>query len=247
MAHDPDLRDALLALLVIRAYGPGPVRTGEGIPGFMNRGAIKKAKDRGWLEKTEITGKRRVKGKYPKYTAVQLTEKGLKALAAEADHQAKAVVETVRAKTQLRNLVSGLTGVIEALDEEPLDLGVKPETSETEEVTEQSFGTPVHPDPGPLTQIDVGVAILDAFNELLRDKYHHTELVPIPEVRFLVRQRCGVLAAGHDIFDRKARELADQRRLYLTAISDLRKATPEQLAEGIPGMGETIYYMEPVE
>ena len=113
--------------------------------------------------------------------------------------------------------------------------------------TKKAKGKKAAPPLQPVTREAAKEEILKAFNQLVRTKYHHTELVPIPEVRELVRVEFGPAAAAHDTFDSAARSLAEDGTIYLTAISDLRKATHEQLQQAIPGMGETIYYMEPVK
>jgi DNA-binding HxlR family transcriptional regulator len=88
-------------------------------------------------------------------------------------------------------------------------------------------------------------AILAEFEDLRRERYSHAGLVPIPEVRRRVADKYGAEAARHDVFDTHVQQLRQQRRLRLVPISDLRDATPEQLNDAIPGVNETLFYLEP--
>ena len=69
-------------------------------------------------------------------------------------------------------------------------------------------------------------------------------MVPIFEVRRRVGELLGPQAARHDVFDPRIRDLRRSGRLRTIAISDLRDATDEQLAESIKGINQTLFYLE---
>jgi hypothetical protein len=94
-------------------------------------------------------------------------------------------------------------------------------------------------------QEDLPEIIFREFQGLAREKYGHTGLVPIHEIRQRVAERLGPEFAHHDIFDEKVQQLRQQRRVRMIPISDLRQATPGQLNDSIPGVNETLYYLEP--
>ena len=101
------------------------------------------------------------------------------------------------------------------------------------------------PEP-PLPPERLAEGILAEFEELRRERFGHTGLVPIHEVRRRVAGKYGPEAARHDVFDAQVQQLRQQRRVRLVPISDLRDATPEQLNDAIPGVNETLFYLEPV-
>jgi hypothetical protein len=90
-------------------------------------------------------------------------------------------------------------------------------------------------------------AILAEFEELRREKYSHTGLVPIFEVRQRIAERFGPAAARHDVLDPQFQRLRQDERLRLVPISFLGDATPEQLNASIPGVNETLFYLEPAD
>ena len=51
-------------------------------------------------------------------------------------------------------------------------------------------------------------------------------------------------AARHDVFDEAVLRLWRAKRVRLTPISDHARATPDQLRDAIPGMGEMLFYLE---
>jgi len=85
--------------------------------------------------------------------------------------------------------------------------------------------------------------ILAEFRELLREKHWHTGMVPIHEIRQRVAAGQGERAARHDVLDERVRQLRRADRLRLISLSDLSRATPEQLADSIPGDNETFFYV----
>jgi DNA-binding MarR family transcriptional regulator len=94
------------------------------------------------------------------------------------------------------------------------------------------------------TAADVSAAVLEEVAALRREKYAVTGLVPIPEVRAAVRDRLGPAAARHDVFDEAALGLWRAGRARLVPIADRSKATPDQLRDAIPGVGETLFYLD---
>jgi predicted transcriptional regulator len=94
---------------------------------------------------------------------------------------------------------------------------------------------------GPTT---LGQMIFDQLEELRRDKYHRTGLVPLFEVRRRVRERFGEESARHSVFDEAMQELRRRGRVRLLPISDAGMASSEELQDSIPGVGETLFYAE---
>ena len=101
--------------------------------------------------------------------------------------------------------------------------------------------TESHSLPGPE---ELDAAILRAFEGLRRERYSHLDMVPIFEVRRRVGERLGPHATRQDVFDPCVRDLRRSGRLRTIAISDLSDATDEQLAESVPGVNETLFYLE---
>jgi DNA-binding PadR family transcriptional regulator len=91
---------------------------------------------------------------------------------------------------------------------------------------------------------DLEQAVLAAFGALLRERHAVGGLVPVHEVRAEVRRRFGDAAARHEVFDEVVLRLWRAKKLRLTPIADHAKATPAQLSDGIPGVGETLFYLE---
>jgi predicted transcriptional regulator len=86
--------------------------------------------------------------------------------------------------------------------------------------------------------------ILTEFEELRREKYGRSGLVPIHEVRSRILERFGKGAARHDVFDEMVLELWRNGRIRITAISDLTDANEQQLNDSIRGEGQTLFYLE---
>ncbi len=79
----------------------------------------------------------------------------------------------------------------------------------------------------------------------MRERHAVGGLVPIHEVRAAVRKQFGETAARHDVFDEVVLGLWRTQKLRLTPITDHAKATPDQLQDAIPGVGEILFYLEP--
>lgn len=86
--------------------------------------------------------------------------------------------------------------------------------------------------------------ILDTFAELLREKHTVTGLVPIHEIRAAVREKFGDEAGKHAVLDKLMLDLWREKRLKFMSIADRGRATPEQIQDGVPGVGETLFYLE---
>jgi DNA-binding PadR family transcriptional regulator len=106
--------------------------------------------------------------------------------------------------------------------------------------TQRAAQVPVSPAPLPA---DLGQVVYAEFVELRRERYGHTSLVPIHEIRRRIADKYGPGAARHDTLDEPIRELARQGKVRLVAISDLRDATEPQLADSIPGIDQTFFYL----
>jgi predicted transcriptional regulator len=87
-------------------------------------------------------------------------------------------------------------------------------------------------------------AILAEFEELRRELHGHSGRVPIYQLRERFAAKYGPDAARHDSLDDAILQLWRERRVRLVSLSDLQKATPEQLNASVPGVGETLFYME---
>ena len=87
-------------------------------------------------------------------------------------------------------------------------------------------------------------AILSALEELRREKFAVSGMVPIYEVRAVIRQQFGEDSARHDVLDEAFHQLRRGNRLRLIPIADPARATAEQLQDSIPGVGETLFYLE---
>lgn len=87
-------------------------------------------------------------------------------------------------------------------------------------------------------------AILAEFEDLRRERHRGSGLVPIHEVRQRIVERFGPSAGRHDVLDDVILGLWREHRLGLEGISDLGKATSDQLNDGIPGVSGTLFYLE---
>lgn len=94
------------------------------------------------------------------------------------------------------------------------------------------------------TPESVEETVLSAFEELRRERYSVSGLVPIWEVRAEVRQKHGSAAGEPDRFDEVVLGLWRAKKLRITPITDRSKATPQQLQDGIPGADEILFYLE---
>jgi hypothetical protein len=91
---------------------------------------------------------------------------------------------------------------------------------------------------------DLSQAVYEEFEELRRERHSHTGLVPIHEIRLRIAEKYGASIARHDVLDEPIRELWRQDRVRMVALADLQRATPEQLNDSVPGVHETLFYLE---
>lgn len=87
-------------------------------------------------------------------------------------------------------------------------------------------------------------AVMEAFEELRREKYSMSEMVPIHEIRQRIRERMGGDAAGHEVLDETMQQMRRTGQLRLVPLTDRGNVTPEQMQDAIPGMDETLFYVE---
>jgi hypothetical protein len=86
--------------------------------------------------------------------------------------------------------------------------------------------------------------ILEIFQELLREKFAHTGLVPIHALRRAIKERVGDHAGRHDVLDEKIKGLWSGGKLNLLPINDATGVTAEELSDSIRGAQETWFYLE---
>jgi DNA-binding MarR family transcriptional regulator len=91
---------------------------------------------------------------------------------------------------------------------------------------------------------DLARVVYEEFEELRRERYGHTGLVPIHALRHRVAEKYGPQTARHDVLDEPIRALWRQGRVRLVALADLQRATAEQLNDSVPGVNETLFFME---
>ncbi|HVK08564.1 MAG TPA: hypothetical protein VM597_07280 [Gemmataceae bacterium] len=103
--------------------------------------------------------------------------------------------------------------------------------------------TPGRPAPPPAPD-EVERTIINAFQELLRERHSASGMVPVHEARAEVRRRLGDPAARHDAFDPAVLRLRQAGKFRLVPITDLSRASADQLQASIPGLGETLFFLE---
>jgi hypothetical protein len=86
--------------------------------------------------------------------------------------------------------------------------------------------------------------ILRIVEDLRAERFGHTGLVPIHELRTLIRKQHGEDAARHSELDEAVMDLWRAGKLRLVPINDGRSVTPDQLNDSIPGSHETWFYLE---
>jgi DNA-binding PadR family transcriptional regulator len=175
-------------------------------------------------------------GKYitgPRRGSYQLTESGTDLLAAMEHYPS---IELTLTGSELNSLLA-------AVRESSARSGLPQERREQPD--DRTVETPPVPVDQPLrAPEDLAEAILREFEDLLREKYGHTGMVPIHDVRRRIAERFGPEAARHEVFDAQVRALWQQERLQLVPISNSSEATAEQLSDSIQGVNETFFYLE---
>jgi hypothetical protein len=94
------------------------------------------------------------------------------------------------------------------------------------------------------SQSELAEAVMAEFRDLRRERHGSSGLVPIHEIRQRIVERFGPTAGRHDLLDEVILGLWRSQRLGLEGISDLGKATNQQLNDGIPGVSGTLFYLE---
>jgi hypothetical protein len=87
-------------------------------------------------------------------------------------------------------------------------------------------------------------AVIDAFEELRRERFARNGIVPVHELRRLLVARHGPEAGSHATLDPILKQMRREKQLRLIAIGDLSEATTEQLDDSVPGENETFFYLE---
>ncbi len=152
-------------------------------------------------------------------------EKGPKALASAKQHD---------------NVTFTMTGeILNAL----LDAARQSMPGRSEAAVSHVPELPIEAAPAPASRALGEPDIVKYIDHLRADKYAGKGLIPIHEVRRLVAEHHGDEAASHPAFDPLIKRMRSEKQLELIAISDNRRATPEQLDASIPGVNETIFYI----
>ena len=86
--------------------------------------------------------------------------------------------------------------------------------------------------------------IHDFIAQLKADKFAGRDLIPIHEVRSLVAQHHGAEAASHPVFDRLLKTMRSEGDLEIIAIADSRDTPQQHLDDSIPGMNETLFFID---
>ena len=86
--------------------------------------------------------------------------------------------------------------------------------------------------------------VIAVFEELRRERFGHTGLVPIPDVRRGIAARLGPEMAKHAVLDDQILALWRGGRLRLLPINDATRVSAEDMNDAIPGNNETWYYLE---
>lgn len=92
---------------------------------------------------------------------------------------------------------------------------------------------------------DIEPKQIHAFVEQLKaDRYAGKDLIPIHEVRSLVAQHHGADAAGHATFDELLMTMRADEEIKIIAIADSRDTPRSHLDDSIPGMNETLFFID---
>jgi predicted transcriptional regulator len=160
-------------------------------------------------------------GKLVRY---ELTPAGFKALANT----------NFPAETEFRLNGDALNALLEGARETGKEFAPEPAAAPPPEPARTESATPEQ----------VKAFILARVGDLRSERYASSGLVPIWEVRGAVRERFGEDQATHRVFDELVLALWKEQKVTLTAISDLSRATEQQLRDAIPGSGNTLFYVE---
>lgn len=97
------------------------------------------------------------------------------------------------------------------------------------------------------TAVTTKNGIMDVYNSLKDQKYFQSGLVPIWEVRKHIQEQLGDEAASREVFDKLMNQLRLSGKVLLISSTMDSSITPEQYAGGIPGNGETSFFMKQIE
>jgi hypothetical protein len=82
------------------------------------------------------------------------------------------------------------------------------------------------------------------FQYLMREKYSRLKMVPIHEVRKVIRETYGDKAASHEVFDELLKEIRwKDKNIVITTIADTIMHTKEQLDDSIDSLSDTLFYI----
>lgn len=165
-------------------------------------------------------------------------EVGLAALAAKPQYDNAELNLTIPALL-LNALLAAARGSGPARDSSDADVGLsndEPMDRDTDLAGEPRIFIDEHP----MSRDDIHGYIA----ELRRGPYAGEDLIPIHDLRRVVGEHLGADAASHARLDPLLMEMRADRALKLIAISDGRQATDDQIRDSIPGVNETIFYLD---
>ncbi len=145
------------------------------------------------------------------------------------------------------DLVEHLRGELEGLRKKYGGAGISPERFD--DAARAALGgtvIPPPPTPQPLGPEAIDRAVMAAFTELKRERFGHSGLVPIPEIRRSIARALGPSAARHDALDERILGLHRDRKLRLLPLNDTSGVTVEDRDDAIPGRQELWFYVEGV-
>ena len=170
-----------------------------------------------------------------------LTATGLNLLAVQAQMDA-IFTETIRGvQTLFGNAQARLLATLTAAPVKPSPPAVP---SPATEMPPDGVTTPASSIELPTEGINLPQEIFAEFEKLLREKYTHKAMVPIPAIRRRIAERFGDEQASHAVFDPAVQRLGKQQKVRLVSISDPRDVSDEEMAAAIPGANETFFYLK---
>jgi predicted transcriptional regulator len=150
------------------------------------------------------------------------------------------------AKPQLYKLTPSGRKLLGTMDQSPaLVLPVKGSIlNELRTLARDAEGAPEATKPTAPRPENLSQAAFEVFQELRRERYSHTTLVPIFAVRRLMTEKFGPDVTRHEVLDDAILDLWRQKRVRIIPISDLRDSTEDQRADSIGDSKQTLFYME---
>ncbi len=218
-------RDALLAALIVRALGPGPVRTGDVFLRSIVRGPLKRAIDAGFLERTEL--KVTSRGKTTRAPAVQLTESGRAALEQHAARADVAVAESLRIEALHESLQRHVSAMGQIVAEGTLS------AQSTDDEPSNISGTSV------ADTNDLSQRVRNAYRKLTHYSEFRDGIVDIPRIYEELRRHDA--SFGLKTLHTELQRLHAASKLELRVCNDPRDAPLPD--EGIWQDGTLLYYV----